>query len=203
MFSICPFLTSSSFTYYLVHNEAFVRNIAFEKICLFAPIWSILLAIGICTTTFTCLAGGYIFGWKILIIIIPTYIFSQTLGYYLSRKIDFGLIEILKSKNKFPKFLENIKGNESKVVFFSRISPVLPFALMNLVLGILKIDFKIFTWAGLLGMFPRTLFSIWIGTQLHSFMETQQHPLSFWVIGVLIIVSFYFLMKIFTQKHQV
>lgn len=198
-----PFITSSALSYYLINNEILVKQIPFIYVCLFSPIWSIFLTFGICTTTFTCLAGGYLFGWKILIIILPTYLISQTLGFWIANKIDKNLILILKEKKKYPHFLDNVTENESKVVFFSRISPVLPFALMNMVLGILKVNFKKFTFAGLAGMLPRTLFSIWLGCQVQNFLQTKENSLSFWFASISIIVSFYFLIKALKPKEIV
>lgn len=200
--SVLPLLTSSSFTYYVIQNEDLVKNITFEIALSWAPIWAILLAFGICTTTFTCLAGGFVFGWKVIIIIIPTYILAQSMGYFMAKKIDNELIEVLKSKKKYPSLLENITVNEAKVVFFSRLSPVLPFALINFVLGILKIDFKVFTIAGLLGMLPRTIFCIWIGSQVQSFLHTQNQSMSFWFATITIALSFIALIKILAQKSK-
>ncbi len=202
LLSILPFLTSSSFSFYIIENESFVKSIPFKNIALWSPIWAFLLTFGICTTTFTCLAGGYLYGWKVILLILPTYLFAQSLGFFFIQKLNSNLLEFLKSKNKYPSFLTNIVGNESKIVFFSRLSPVLPFALMNMILGLLKIDFKTFTYAGILGMLPRTIFCIWLGTQVQSYVETQNQSLSFWFVSVSIIVSFVFLIKILAKKSN-
>jgi uncharacterized membrane protein YdjX (TVP38/TMEM64 family) len=53
-----------------------------------------------------------------------------------------------------------------------RLSPFLPFALMNVVLPYLGIRFRNFMIPGLIGMLPRTLFFLWAGTQFDNWTGT-------------------------------
>jgi uncharacterized membrane protein YdjX (TVP38/TMEM64 family) len=69
-----------------------------------------------------------------------------------------------------------LKKREFMIILLSRLSPALPFAVTNLLLSILKADFKKYFIAGSIGMLPRTLIFIWTGTQAKSIAEVIRNP---------------------------
>ena len=58
----------------------------------------------------------------------------------------------------------------------SRLSPVLPFALMNFVLSLMQVRKRDYLYGSLLGMLPRTTFFYWLGTQAKQLYELLQNP---------------------------
>ncbi|TAF74208.1 MAG: DedA family protein [Bacteroidetes bacterium] len=156
------------------------------------------------TTTFTCLASGFLMGWQTLFYIIPLYFFAQSIGYYIAKKIDSGtMISFLGNSKKLNYLLENIHTNQSKLVFLARISPVLPFSLTNLIFGMLQINFWVFTWAGLLGMLPRSILAVWLGINAKDLMNPSENStLQKTILIILGIISILLIMKLLFQKNQ-
>ena len=72
--------------------------------------------------------------------------------------------------------MQELREQSWSLIFLTRISPVLPFALMNFVLSLLQIDKKKFFLASIVGMLPRTLFFFWIGTQASDIIKLLQDP---------------------------
>jgi len=67
--------------------------------------------------------------------------------------------------------MENLRKDEFWVIFFCRLSPALPFAMMNVFLSFMKVKMKNYVGGSLLGMLPRTLLSVWIGTQANDILR--------------------------------
>jgi uncharacterized membrane protein YdjX (TVP38/TMEM64 family) len=81
--------------------------------------------------------------------------------------------------------LEGLKQNDLVLVIMCRISPVLPFAIMNVVLGYTGIRIKPFLVGGLIGMLPRTVMAVAIGMQMEALATGSLFSL-LW-IGLLVV----------------
>jgi uncharacterized membrane protein YdjX (TVP38/TMEM64 family) len=54
------------------------------------------------------------------------------------------------------------------MIILCRLSPVLPFAVMNILFSMLKVDLKKYIWGSFVGMLPRTVIAIAAGTQAQT-----------------------------------
>ena len=167
--------------------------------------WTILFSIAILTMTFAltpttlvALISGYFLGMTAIVPIAVSYSLASMLGFVLVKV--FGHAEVWMVLNQYPKtkrVLNNIHRNQMMTVMLSRLSPALPFALMNVVLSLSGIRFWPFMIGGFLGMLPRTLFFVWIGSNAPILVEAVDHSPSWaWVVIVSIIVfsAFYYLL---------
>lgn len=98
--------------------------------------------------------------------------------------------------NKNPKaksILDRILNNELKVIFFAKLSPVLPFGLTNLLFALSGAKLKNILLGGFLGMAPRTMLAIWSGHEAREIKTLLENPnQNSWmqiVVIVLIILS--------------
>jgi uncharacterized membrane protein YdjX (TVP38/TMEM64 family) len=124
------------------------------------------MALGLTPTTFIALLSGYFLGIKAIPFVILSYFVASIIGYYLAKKMDQGkFMSSLQGIPGITNIVGNLKKKEVSVIILARISPALPFAMMNMLLSYLRADFKKFLWAGFAGMLPRTLLFIWIGSQ--------------------------------------
>lgn len=155
------------------------------------------------TTTFTCMASGFLMGWQTLFYIVPLYLMAQSLGYYLAQKIDNGsFISLLVKSKKSQHIMSNIEKGQTKLVFIARLSPILPFSLTNVLFGMLRFDFKIFTFAGLLGMLPRSILAIWIGINAKDLLNPSLNSsIQKTLLTLLGIISILLIMKLLFQKN--
>jgi uncharacterized membrane protein YdjX (TVP38/TMEM64 family) len=167
------------------------------------------MALAMTHTTFIALISGYFLGWKSIPFIAVSYFIASLIGYMLAQKLDKG--KFMSSLEKIPgvdQIAANLKKKEVSIIIFARLSPVLPFAMMNVLLSYLNAELKRFLFAGFLGMIPRTLLFIWIGSQANYIKDLLLNPGSDkWVqisFAALLIFSvlglFYIFMKAIKTK---
>ena len=63
-----------------------------------------------------------------------------------------------------------------KIIFFTKLSPVLPFAITNLLFAVSGAKLKNIILGGFLGMIPRTLLAVYSGTQAKEIATLIQSP---------------------------
>lgn len=161
---------------------------------LFFSVASLTMALAITPTTFVALIGGFFFGWEALIGILVSYpiaaLIGRRLGIYLLRKY---------SSNKwfqhptYTRLIQELSKRPLRILVFARMSPVLPFAMSNILLA--QVSIPMFTYIGgtMLGMLPRSLFALIVGSQAPELIlaiQSSSHSIGPWLsIGLLIISS--------------
>ena len=80
------------------------------------------------------------------------------------------------SNQRVREILENIKEQELKIIFFAKLSPVLPFALTNFVFALSGAKLKNILLGGFLGMIPRTVLAVWTGHQAKEIRKLLENP---------------------------
>ena len=114
---------------------------------------------------------------------------GTVLGFVLARHALRGLAE-----RKFPSQIAKVDkemcGDGALYLFALRSSPVLPFFLMNFVLGVTRIRLRTFTLVSFLAMVPTNLAYLNAGTQLSrvrtfSGLLSPQVTVAFTIVGLL------------------
>ncbi|WP_281645104.1 VTT domain-containing protein [Parendozoicomonas sp. Alg238-R29] len=175
IFSVMPLLFSSMLGSWLLLNVDQVSNLMPEY-----GIWLVLascltMAIGLTPTTFVALASGFFLGEQGAAVLVFAYILASGFGYGLGRVLDGG--HFMKSLLAFPvaeKIANDLREKPVAMLVLVRLSPALPFCLMNLMLAALRVNFGTYLLAGAAGMLPRTLLSLWIGNQSRDLVELLQ-----------------------------
>jgi uncharacterized membrane protein YdjX (TVP38/TMEM64 family) len=173
---IFPFFVSSSLVVLAIKYDQAIRHFNFAAWCLFYFCTCFTMALAMTHTTFIALLSGYFLGLKSIPFVIVSYFIASFIGYFLAKKIDQG--KFMSSLQGIPgvaKIAGNLKKKEVSVIILARISPALPFAMMNMLLSYLGADFKKFIWAGFAGMLPRTILFIWIGSQGDNIRDILQN----------------------------
>ncbi len=193
---ITPIICSSSITAYFISHENQIQSFSLEMWILFYLVASITMSLAITPTTYIAVVSGYFLGWVSIPFMLISYLSASLLGYFIALFIDNGIfIENLKYHQKAQLFINNLKKKEFLMIILARLSPILPFSIMNVLLAILKADIKNFIIAGFIGMLPRTLLSIFLGTQVKEisllFSQPQKDSTNqLIIISLLIITSF-------------
>jgi len=196
---IVPFLSSATITLLAINYEPNIANFEMWAWVFFYFITIGTMVLAITPTTFIALISGYFLGFNGLVPIIVSYQMASLLGYNLAKKIDDSFIELI--KNKYPsskQMFENVNRNQVVLVLLSRLSPALPFAIMNVVLSMSRISIVNFFWGGLFGMLPRTIFFIWIGlkaSELNEALEGNQNLYVSIGLSALIVYIIYRVLK--------
>ncbi|WP_027003479.1 TVP38/TMEM64 family protein [Hugenholtzia roseola] len=178
---------------------------------LFFLLMAILMTFSFISNTFISLIAGYFLGLTAIFPLWLTYLLAATVGYFFSKKIEGGKVAVqLSQHKKWESWQKNLHAQGLKLVFWARLSPLLPFAVMNLFLVSQKINFRDYFWGSSLGSPPRMLLTLWIGTQapyLKNLLESQveqgfsQAQMLSLTLSILAIAGlFWTVYKIFTQK---
>ncbi|WBL41687.1 VTT domain-containing protein [Algoriphagus halophytocola] len=188
--SIMPFIGSTIFAVnYQVLGDVRIES-ALDFLA-YTLIGALLMGLALLPTTLIALASGFFFGWISLPFLILGYSLASVLGYGLGKITNMGLTEKLFRKNpKFKAALESRKEKEGSLVFFVRISPVVPFAVSNFLFANLNIKlWKVLVY-GIPGMLTRTVIAFAAGVAASSYIAAKQSmnsPLQ-WGIGLALLV---------------
>lgn len=173
-----PLTFSSLLGWTIYENETLIQSFSTLDWLLVYSITVLTMALALTPTTVIALVSGYFLGIKAIIPLVITYSLASIIGYFLSRPLGSKFHKTI--HEAYPK-LDNLIERMSKFsptgfVFFSRISPVLPFAVMNVVLPFIGIKFKPFFWGGMAGMLPRTILAIGAGHLAVSLFTLINQP---------------------------
>ncbi|MRI34099.1 hypothetical protein EOPP23_13975 [Endozoicomonas sp. OPT23] len=136
---------------------------------------SLTMAVALTPSTFIALVSGFFLGWQAVAMMLPAYMLASLLGFFIGRWLDGGkMLESVRNSPKVHQALLNLNNSKWKLMFLVRLSPVLPFALMNLLMPAIRMPLKVFLVAGFVGMLPRTLLSIWVGNQAADLLDVLQ-----------------------------
>lgn len=160
----------------------------------------LLIYIGICgltmglallPTTFISTVSGYFFGWIAFPFLVAAYALATFIGYKLGQQANASLLDVLFAKHPTLKEeLEARKSKEMNLIFFVRISPIIPFAVSNFIFATMKIPLKRVLIFGIPGMLPRTLIVFGTGVFANSFLmaeDSLSSPVQ-WGIGAILLI---------------
>ena len=138
--------------------------------------------------TFT---AGALFGfWKGLIFVSIGSTLGACCAFMVSRYLIRKSIEkrVLKNK-KFQSIDNEIDEQGWKIVILARLSPIIPFFLLNYALGITKIRFIHFIFASWVGMIPGTTVYVLMGTMGGAFINGKKSSFEWVLLGIGLIAT--------------
>ncbi len=182
----------------LLSNYAFLESIPLDQAAdqlVFTVLIAFLLGFALLPTTFTALAIGYFFGWMGFSGLFLGYFLANVIGYSVGKMLNADFLPLLSiQKPEFKQQLEERILHPERLIFFIRISPVVPFAISNFLFASLKVDLKKVLLYGIPGMLPRTLIAFGTGLLASSFMDAQKtmnDPVQWVVLAGLFFLSFW------------
>ena len=138
--------------------------------------------------TFT---AGALFGfWKGLILVSLSSTLGATCAFMVSRYLIRKSVEkrVLENK-KFQSIDNEINEQGWKIVILARLSPIIPFFLLNYALGITKIRFIHFIFASWIGMIPGTIVYVLMGNMGGAFINGKKSPFEWVLLGIGLIAT--------------
>lgn len=174
--SVVPVAFTSVLTYYAVMYEPTISAFTgwqwagLTLLCTFT-------SAGLTPPTMLALLFGYFLGWQAM-----WPLFAINLGgILLINRLVFWLdherfLAFLRQNPKALLVLNRIQSRELEVIFFAKLSPVLPFGLTNLVFALSGASLKNILLGGFLGMIPRTLLAIWSGHEAREIRRLLENP---------------------------
>lgn len=155
---------------------------AFAAVYLIAPL--LLLPASVLT-----LGAGFLYGplWG-TVFASPVSVGAASLAFLLGRTISRGAVE--RRVEGYPRFaaIDRAVGeNGFKIVFLLRLSPAIPFNLLNYALGLTRVRFSTYLVASFLGMLPGTFLYVSLGSaatsaaQLARAQGGSEKHIAFWL----------------------
>lgn len=165
-------MVSSAATYYALTYEKTVAQFGTEAWVVVFLLSCLTMGFALTPTTFVALVSGYFLGLAAIPGVVLGYILASLIGFSLTQTVDQG--QLMPSvyhwlgdakAQRLQRLLSGIADHQFGIIVMARLSPILPFALMNVVLPVAGVRLRPFVVAGTLGMLPRTLFFVWLGSE--------------------------------------
>jgi uncharacterized membrane protein YdjX (TVP38/TMEM64 family) len=190
LLALLPLAGSSLGTWWAVENQSLIAQFGWAEWAAFFAATAFTMAFALTPTTFVALLSGFLLGWAALLPLCVSYLSAAFVGYrFVSRLDDGGWLRFLSKTPKTAALVRRLQTGSLAVVMLARLSPVLPFAVMNVVFSLVRMPLRPFLWGSLWGMLPRTVLSVWAGTQaqqLRTLLENPNDSLP-WRIGLVVL----------------
>ncbi len=202
-----PLLGSASLLGLLYEKQTLLQHLSTGQMLGYFLVIAFTMAFALTPTTFVAIVTGYYFGWAGLPGMVLAYALAAAIGYELAKRLDHGKLHHF--LHLFPKaeaVLGELQNQSWQLILLTRLSPVLPFALMTFVLAIVGVPRRRFLLASVVGMLPRSLFFYWLGTKASDVLALLRNPdegnLSKLVLVGLVAASLFGLYVVFNRALQ-
>ncbi|WP_394990985.1 TVP38/TMEM64 family protein [Emticicia sp.] len=175
--TVVPLLFSSVLTAIIINHENQIALFNWQNWLLITLICCLTSTFAFTPPTLLALIFGYFLGWNALIPLFTLNMAAIFLINMITMMLDGERFKSYLSDNKkVSAILENIRREELKVIFFTKLSPVLPFALTNFVFALSGAKLRNILLGGFLGMIPRTALAVWTGSQAKEIKRLLENP---------------------------
>lgn len=164
---------------------------------------TLLMGLALIPTTLFAALSGFLFGWQAFIWVVIGYTMATLLGYAWGKKLGGNSLEVI--LQQYPKardLLQKKEGRMGELIFFVRLSPVIPFALSNLLFALIKSGWKKLVIFGTLGMLPRTtlvFFSGTIASNIYGAVQQEGVSGKGWIFILLLLLSIWGIWRFFKR----
>ncbi len=172
LISVLPLIGSSFAGFYILNHENYFAQSSWSTLGVWVFVWAFAAAFACVNPTFLAVIYGYFIGFTAFPFLAAVNLLAIFIVYSFYRIGNFTFFEKLIDQNLRAKNLvEKLRIDEFKVIFFTKLSPVLPFTLTNICFAVSKSSLRNILLAGFLGMIPRTLLAIYTGMQAKALQE--------------------------------
>lgn len=204
--TIAPLISSSFITILALNQAENISKYDAKTWFLLSIVFVFSSAFALTPPTFLALIFGYFLGINAVFLLLPINLLAISLVFFSIQFLDKNNIKAFLSRHeKSKKLLETLQNDGWKVVFFTKLSPVLPFALTNFAFSVSGLSLKNILFGGFLGMIPRTILAVWAGSKAQELQNLLENPnqdkFVQWGICILLLVSIWGIWH-FVQKSK-
>lgn len=176
--TIVPLVTTSILTAWVINHEKLLRGLPVEWWLGVTFILTLASASALTPPTFLALIYGYVLGWTSLPMLFGLNIGAIAIIYVSAHFLHAASVRnyLIQVYPQVGTLLRRFYKNELRLIFFAKLSPVLPFAITNLFFAMAGARFKQVLVGGTMGMIPRTLLAVWAGKEAQDIRYLLEHP---------------------------
>lgn len=177
LLTLLPLAGDSVLAWSLHENQTWLAQPTAWHMLLYFIVVAATMTLSLTHTTVVVLVTAFFFGWQGFPGMLLTYMLAAYGGYLIAHSLDQGkLIQLLERFPKAHAVMHELRRDSWRLVLLTRLSPVLPFALITFILAVVGVPRRQFLTASVLGMLPRTLFFYWLGTKAQDVLLLIQDP---------------------------
>ena len=178
LLTILPLLTTSLLTVWAIGHESLLRSWPIAWWLGITFVLTLSSAIALTPPTFLALVYGYFLGWIALPLLFGLNILAISLIYLIAHffHAETVRVHITGIYPRVKPLLNRFHKNEFRLIFFAKLSPILPFAVTNLFFAVAGAKLKQVLTGGTLGMIPRTILAVWAGKEAQNISYLLAHP---------------------------
>ena len=178
LLAVMPLLTSSLLTAWAVGYEEVWAALSLTEWIFITLALALAAAFALTPPTFLALVYGYFLGWVGLPLLFLLNLGAIAIVFFVGKKLipPSFLPQIQAVYPAASKLLLRFHEDPIRLIFFTKLSPALPFAITNLVFTLAGARLPQMLLGGALGMIPRTMLAMWIGTQAKEIKYLLEHP---------------------------
>lgn len=177
LFAVVPTLISSSALLVLRENEMLITGESLGSYLLYFAIATVAMAFALAPTTFVSILTGYFFQWSGLPGMLISYLGAIIIGMLLGEKISTWFVGgFIAEDEKLKDFFARLKERTFLMIVLGRLSPHLPFAMMNMAFASMRVPWGSYLVGSFIGMLPRTLLSFYLGMNVREIYSFALNP---------------------------
>ncbi|WP_291778438.1 VTT domain-containing protein [Cecembia sp.] len=165
-----------------------------------------LMGFALIPTTMLAGLSGFLLGWNAFPWLVLGYTLATLLGYAWGKSLsEDSLAFLLEKYPKAKKLLDQKKGEIGTLIFFVRLSPIIPFALSNLLFALLRSGWKKLVLFGTIGMLPRTslvFFSGTLASDIYAAIRSEGISGKGWIFLGLLALSIWGIWRFFRKDNH-
>ncbi|MEM6844157.1 MAG: VTT domain-containing protein [Bacteroidota bacterium] len=210
---LLPLLSSSVVSYEIIQHEHWLATLSWELWLVIGFISCFAMGFAILPTSLMALLAGYFLGFGALPGMIVAYTISSLIGFQITRWFDRGtlvntLSQLPPKQVTFARQLQaGVAHNQLGLTALVRMSPIMPFTIMNVLLPLVGVSLRNYLLGGWIGMLPRTFFLIWLGNQAQEIRFLIKHEgdisVQLFMAGMVLVTLIgtgYYAKRIFQQQ---
>lgn len=208
IYAILPSLLSPLVIWALVQNQELFQNLSILQLMLLFLVATLAMALALVPTTLTSFLISFLVGWAGLPFMVLGYGLAAVISRYFLQFFDNSFLKSkIENSEKLAIYSGEIEKNSWKSVFYMRLSPFLPFSLINVFWAVNNISWFNFLSATMVGMLPRTVLVYTTGVYASSiyqhFNDNKSSVFDWGIIVLLGVFSLYGIYRILNKQSKI
>jgi uncharacterized membrane protein YdjX (TVP38/TMEM64 family) len=171
-FDLQRFVSFTSLQEHQAEWRAFIQDNVVAAMLVYVALYTAVVALSIPIAVLLTLFGGFLFGAALTF---PMVVVSATLGatlLFLAARSSLSSLLEAKAGPWFARLEQGFRRDQWSYMFFLRLTPLVPFFIVNLVPAFLGVDLLCFVVATFFGIMPVTLIFVLAGAGIGEVLES-------------------------------